>query len=334
MHAEAEPRFLTRRYQRGDETAILDLFNRSFHEPRSLEHWRWKYEDDPYGGERISVTFDAAGALVGHYAGYPVQYFRDGAGVLAHQIGDTMTEPSVRHIGRGPTGVLGRTALHFYETFCDGQVAFNYGFNVANIQKFSMRFLRSDRVENVAYRYRDLRANPLPQLSRIERYARGVRFELAAATSPEWDELFTRVASRYGFLARRDARYVSWRYFARPDVRYVVVAIRKWWRLVGWVVFRIRNDRMTIGDLLLDPDHAEVLELVLRHLTAVYPAAAIEGWFPPRPRWIEEILAAAGLEQRQEPQDLSVMCVPFVDPDASDRIRQSLYYSMGDSDLF
>jgi GNAT acetyltransferase-like protein len=334
MHAEAEPRFVTRAYRTGDETAILDLFNRSFHDERSLQHWRWKYEDDPYGAERISVTLSGDGALVGHYAGYPVLYWSDGDDVLAHQIGDTMTEPSVRHIGRGATGVLGRTALHFYETFCEGQVAFNYGFNVANIQKFSMRFLRSDRVENVAYRFRDLRANPFPRLGRIERYARGVRFEIVTATSREWDELFARVARHYRFLARRDARYVSWRYLARPDVTYFVVAMRKWRHMAGWIVFRVRNDRMVIGDLLLDPDHGELLDLALRHLTMVYPVSAVEIWCPARPRWLAEIVSGAGLEQSPEPQDLSVMCVPFADPEASGRIRESLYYTMGDSDLF
>ncbi len=334
MRAEIEPRFVTRRYQRGDETAILDLFNRLFHEPRSLAHWRWKYQDDPYGAERISMTFNGDGALVGHYAGYPVLYRSDGADVLGHQIGDTMTEPSVRHIGRGPSGVLGRTALHFYETFCEGQVAFNYGFNVANIQKFSMRFLRSDRVEDVAYRHRDLRANPFRRLRSIERYARGAGLDLVSETSPEWDGLFERVAHHYRFLVRRDARYVSWRYLARPDLSYVVVAMRKWRRLAGWMVLRIRNERMTIGDLLLDPDHAELLELSLRHLTAVYPVTAIEAWCPPRPRWLEDVVSSAGLEQKPEPQDLSVMCVPFLDPDASGRIRESLYYTMGDSDLF
>ncbi len=334
MHAETAPTFLTRKYQRGDETAILDLFNRSFHEPRSLEHWRWKYQKDPYGAERISVTFNGDGALVGHYAGYPVLYRRDGADVLAHQIGDTMTDPLVRHVGRGPSGVLGRTALHFYETFCEGQVAFNYGFNVANIQKFSMRFLKSDRVENVAYRYRDVRVNPFRRLSRIERYARGIRLEVAHDVSPEWDELFARVAVGYRFLVRRDARYVSWRYLSRPDVTYILVTMRKWLQLAGWVVFRIRNDRMTIGDLLLDPGHADVFEAALRHLTAVYPVSAVEAWVPSRPSWMAETMSEVGLESRPEPQDLSVMCVPFSDPDAPARIRESLYYTMGDSDLF
>jgi hypothetical protein len=189
-------------------------------------------------------------------------------------------------------------------------------------------------VESVAYRYRDLRTTPLPRLGRLERYRRGIRLELVDETSTEWDELFNRVADHYGFLVRRDARYVKWRYLSRPDLTYIIVAIRKWRRLAGWIVFQIREKRMSIGDLLLDPDHVDVLEAALRHLTAVYPVEAIEMWCPPRPTWIDETMNSLRLELRPEPQDLSVMCVPFLDADAPSRIRESLFYTMGDGDLF
>ena len=148
-------RFVTRAYQPGDETAILQLFERCFHVRRTIEHFRWKYLQNPYGNAHISLTFDPDGRLVGHYCGYPVPYVDSGREIIAHQIGDTMTDPSIRHVGRGPTSILGQTALHFYTNFCEGKIAFNYGFNVANIQRFSLRFLRSDRVEPVSYWYRD-----------------------------------------------------------------------------------------------------------------------------------------------------------------------------------
>src|SRR6201999_1156454 len=115
--AAPDSRFLSRAYQAGDEAAILDLFATSFHVPRSIEHWRWKFEDDPFGDRHISETFDAAGKLIGHYAGYVVP-LRDGdRDLLVHQVGDTMTDAAVRHIGRGPSSILGRTAAHFYRTF-------------------------------------------------------------------------------------------------------------------------------------------------------------------------------------------------------------------------
>lgn len=334
MLAETVQRFTTRSYRDGDEEAILDLFARSFHQPRSGAHFDWKFRRNPFGNEHISVTFDDEARLVGHYAGYAVP-FRDGTrDVLAHQIGDTMTEPSVRHIGRGPTSILGRTALHFYETFCENRVAFNYGFNVANIQKFSLRFLRSDRVEPVTYRVRDLRAHPLEPIGRLERWTKGYRLELVREVNGEWDEFFARVAPDYGFLVRRDAAWVRWRYLSAPDVPYVVVAIRRWRTLAGWIAFRIRENRFTWGDALFDRRFDDAAEVALRHLVSGYAVDVVEGWFPPRPLWFDETLRRLGFEIRPEPQDLSLMCVPFTMREATAEMRERLYYAMGDSDLF
>src|SRR5688500_2428516 len=266
-----DSRFITRAYREGDEQAILDLFNRSFpHSPRSAEHFRWKYRDNPFGSGRISLTFDSDGRLVGHYSGYSVPFRYDNKVVIAHQIGDTMTDPAIRHIGRGPTSILGRTALHSYETFSEGQVSFNYGFNWANIQRFSWRFLRGDRVEPVSYRVR----NPLPPIARLERWSRGYRLELATETTSEWDDLFARSAGAYRFLVHRDARYVRWRYLQCPDVQYFVAAVRKWRQLVGWIAFRVIENRFVWGDALFHPAFPDAVEVALRHVVPSYPVDA------------------------------------------------------------
>lgn len=324
------PALIIRAYQDGDERAILGLFNRYFaHSPRGIEHFRWKYRNDPFGNARISLAF-AGAQLVGHYAGYAVPFRVDGRDLLAHQIGDTMTEQSVRHIGRGPTSVLGRTALHFYDTFCEGRVAFNYGFNVANIQKFSLRFLRSDRVEPVTYR-----VAPVPRpIPRAERWLRGYSFELVREAGAELDELFERVHGAYRFCVARKAAYVRWRYLERPDVPYVVIAVRKWRRLVGWIAYRIHEGRFQWGDALFDPDFADAVEVTMRHVVPSYPVAQIEAWFPPRPRWFDDALLDCGFETRPHPDDLSLMCVPFTWAGATVRMREDLYYTWGDSDLF
>jgi hypothetical protein len=327
----ADDRFVTRAYEAGDETAILDLFARCFHAPRTVEHFRWKYLQNPYGNAHISLTFDGDGRLVGHYAGYPVPFVEGGRELLAHQIGDTMTDPSIRHIGRGPTSILGRTALHFYTIFCEHKIAYNYGFNVANIQRFSLRFLRSDRVEPVTYWRREL---PLKGIARASRWIRGYQLELVTQPDEEFDRLFEKVAPAYRFLVRRGAQYLRWRYIDCPDPGAFIVAIRKWRRLAGWSVFRIREKRLLWGDALFDPLHGDAVEVLLRHVVPGYPVERVEAWFPPRPRWLADVLRRAGFVAEPEPQDLSVMCVPFVMSDATERMRQSLYYTMGDSDLF
>ena len=326
-----DPRFTIRPFRDGDEAAILDLFNRSFpHSPRSVEHFRWKYIDDPAGARRIALAFDETGRLVGHYAGYPVLFRVNGRDVLANQIGDTMTDPAIRHVGRGPTSILGRTALHFYEHFCEKTVAFNYGFNVANIQKFSLKFLRSDRVEPVSFRA----SAPPPAPSRFSRRIQGYAFALVETPGREFDELFARVSPSYRFLVRRDARYLQWRYCDAPDARYHLVAVRKWTRLVGWIVYRLDGATLRWGDALFDARFEESIPMVLGHVAAVHGVQRIEGWFPPRPRWFDRILVELGFRVAEEPNDLSVMCVTFQWPDAVDAMRRELFYSWGDSDLF
>jgi hypothetical protein len=313
-----DERFTIRAFQPGDEPHILGLFNRCFpHASRTLEHFRWKYQNNPFGNERISLAFDPDGRLVGQYAGYPVRLCGAGSqpahpdglespSHIAHHIGDTMTDPAVRHVGRGPSSILGRIAQHFYDTFCEHKVAFNFGFNVANIQKFSTRFLRAVRVAPVAYR---VRTRP-PKIARWQRWARGYQIEIVREPTAEYDGLNS------GFMVRRDAQYLRWRYLQCPDVSYLFLALRRWRRLVGWAVFRVMEGRLLWVDGLGSTD------ILLRQAAG---GRQIECWSGD---------PALGFESRPEPQDLGVMCVPFTMGDAPERMAAGFHYTMGDSDLF
>jgi hypothetical protein len=331
----ADARFTTRSFRAGDEGQILELFARAFpHAARGIEHFRWEYQHSPFGNERIALTFDETDGLVAQYAGYPVPMIDDGRAFVAHQIGDIMTDRSVRQVGRGPTSILSRTARHFYDAFCRGNVAFNYGFTTAAHRELSVRFLGSDAVEPVAYRVRDLVRSPIAPIGRRDRWPHGWQLELVTNVGAEFDRFFDRVAKWYRFLVRRDARYLGWRYLECPDVPYFLVAIRKWRRLVGWSVFGVRGSRLAWGDALFDPRHPEAVEVLLRHVVPSYPVDRIDGWFSRHPDWFDEILKKLLFESRTDPQDLSLMCVPFDLPDASERIADRLYYTYGDSDLF
>jgi len=74
-----DARFTSRPFRAGDEEQILDLFARAFpHAIRRIEHFRWEYQRNPFGNQRISLTFDDAGRLVAQYAGYPVPMVDEG----------------------------------------------------------------------------------------------------------------------------------------------------------------------------------------------------------------------------------------------------------------
>ena len=329
-------RFVVRAYADGDEAQILPLFWRSFGVRRSRERWAWEYRDNPHGAHRISQAFDAGGQLVAHYAGYPVWFHRSGPGgserLPALQIGDTMTARHVRSVGRGPSSLFGRTLGHFYARFCEGTVAFNYGFNTDTAQKFSLRFASATRVEPVGFACRET-SRPWPRPPLRERLT-GLRVERLAGFDTRFDELFARVRDAYALLIERDRRYLTWRYAACPESGYVSYAVCRRERLVGWAVLKPVGDRLVWGDALFDPAWPGAVARVLERAAADHPGArVIEGWLPPRPAWWGAIVGALGFERRPEPEDLSLMAVPF-GWDPVEDFRGRLYYAKGDSDLF
>jgi hypothetical protein len=317
----------------GEESAILELFAPSFHVQRSVDHWRWKYENNPWGGRNVTVARSPEGELAAHYAGYPlplVQVLPGGRrrDQLAMQIGDTMTDPRFRQVGRGPTSLLGRCIRHYYTAFCEDRVAFNFGFNTGNIQKFSMLFAGAHRIEPVGYWLRP--AAPPPP-------AGGYRTTRVMDPGAAFERFFDRVAEHYGLLVRRDPAYLRWRYLDCPDQPpFVLLAAWRYFRLVGYAVFRRRGDHLAWADALFDPHHLACAGDLLWHALALpenQGVTAIEAWFPPRPGWFWPRLSALGFSARPEPHDLSLMLVPHQECDAPNLVRELFYYTLGDGDL-
>jgi hypothetical protein len=340
LHLARKESFLVREYRPGDEEQILPMFRRSFHVDRSLARWSWEYRENPYGTLKISEAFTEDGQLAAHYAGYPVRFHFETQGeprlLPALQVGDTMTEPAFRHVGRGPTSLLGRTVRHYYARYCEGQVAFNYGFNTGNIQRFSMSFVGARRLEDLPFHVLDLeRQRPAPPHPLLSRLA-GWRVERIAHFDARFDELFRRVAPAYRLLVERDARYLEWRYARCPDAGYFLYAVFRRGRLAGWSVFRAKGERLLWGDALFDPRHPAAARQLLAGVLAApehAQAKTVETWITSRPAGWREKLVEVGFESRPEPDALGFVFVPF-GHDPEEDFRAHLYYTMGDSDLF
>lgn len=323
--------FRMRSFAGGDLEAIGALFTRSFHVQRQPEHWLWKYHQSPWGNRLISLAFDAKDELACHYAGYPMPMWRRGREILALQMGDTMTDPRYRNVGRGTTTLLARTVRHFFSIHRGQKLGFYYGFNTGPIQRFCLWFIGGSRAEPVAYRSRNL----APELAfknrgdyRIERI-----IDLGRGIGPAFDRLFQRVAPSYGFLVRRDAAYVDWRYLRCPDPGYVLLAAWHFGDLVGWSVFRRHEDSLVWGDALFLPRHARAAEAILGVASqdaSANGAARIDGWFPDRPTFWDAELERLDFEILPEPQELGMVFLP----DTIQPPLEELYYTKGDGDLF
>jgi len=71
------------------------------------------------------------------------------------------------------------------------------------------------------------------------------------------DQLWDRLAGRFGLAVRRDARYLNWKYAEPPHVRYTSALLRRGDGVDGFVVYRHLREpqgRVTqIVDLMADP---------------------------------------------------------------------------------
>lgn len=337
--------FQPRAFQPGDEAEILRLFEVAFGHRRSLAHWRWKFEQNPWRRRQISLTFAPDGALVAQYAGYPVPWHdtrsHPARDLVCMHIGDTMTQPGYRRIGRGDSSLLGRTMHHFFATFCEGQVAVNFGFNTDHVRRFLQRFARGRYVEDVPFWTLENPARRVPNRARLASPRLFSRYRAAPspAVDEEWSDLFRRACPAYGSLARRDATYLDWRYVKCPDRAARLWAVRHRGRLVGWGAFRRVAEDLQWGDALFDPRHRKALPALLRAVLAAESEAGagparLTGWFTERPHWWAEWLESAGFRRNPEPNGLGLICLPFLEPDAERGLLGQAYYTQGDSDLF
>lgn len=328
-------------YSAGDEGKILMTFNEVFGVRRTLGHWYWEFRDNPYGSYKISEVFSKDGDLVAQYAGYPVPFYAEVNGApttfISFQIGDTMTRPEVRQIGRGKTSLLSRTARHFYAKYCEGIAPFTYGFNTGTIKKFGERFLGYQYIDPIPYRIKNIKRSPLRRESSFEKMFSSYTISKISSFGKAFDRLFANVAPSYKFLVKKESRYLTWRYRDCPDKDYMMLSVSKWGKLVGWSVFLKKDSRLIWGDALFDREHPEAVKFLLSHVLSTRSCKdveTIEGWFSRNPPWWNEILDQLGFGLANEPSNLFPGFFILSENGWLKKVQNYFYYTMGDSDLF
>jgi hypothetical protein len=337
-----------RKYCKGDEYTILPTFKRIFSTQRSMEHWRWKFEDNPFGSHKIALALDEKGKLAAQYATFPVPFYLSPAfcrdtsdasfpsNIIAMQVGDILTEPSFRNIGRGPTSVLARTTYYFYNKFCINQTPFNYGFLTGPHKKFGKLFLNYEYTTGIPYHVLNLRkmsriSSAFEKMSRI-----GYSVEKITSVGKEFDQFFKRVKDSYGILIRRNASWLKWRYLDCPDNMHHLFAVKRFNRLMGWGVFLDQGDNLIWGDALFGTKKSIAARILIEQTAARFfsNAKRVIGWFSPAPAWWGEVMYKIGFEIRPEPNRLTPAYAIFDHSFSIEMFEKGRYYTMGDSDLF
>jgi hypothetical protein len=220
--------FIIRSYQQGDEIKINEMFNEVFHQKRLLDHWYWKYRDNPIGSFAISVATGRDGTLAAHFAAYPLKLLLKGTEMreqtecTIYHAGDMMSRKQYRPVGFGKSSLLAKTFMHFKETY-SADALFTYGFLADHSLRFGLLLLNYTMIEPVPFRTLLRKHLPTRQHPFVEKFIKGITVETVSDIDVRWTEFFVRAAPHYGSLVKRDAHYLNWRYLDRPDRAYFIV---------------------------------------------------------------------------------------------------------------
>ena len=88
-----------RRYRRGDESQINELFNSVFGHGRDLAEWSWKFNDAPVEDVNLTVMAESNERLVGQYACIPMSFKCGQEIVRTAQPVDNVIHPSFQAQG-------------------------------------------------------------------------------------------------------------------------------------------------------------------------------------------------------------------------------------------
>lgn len=273
-------------YQPGDESAILDMFNTEFGVSRAMEHWKWKFGSNPYGGPFISLARrHDDGRVVGNHVLMPFRLNVLGRPVLAGHSLDLVVRDGYR--GQAIFETAGKHCLnHFRESGGRAVVAF------PNADSYP-GFIRSLGWNRIAFpRIWTLPLDLGPALSRaglgplgpvaalparmitsarLETWRTLLRrqgqsslvFESGTSVPAGFDDLWNACRSQEVVSLWKDAEYLNWRYVANPDHEFRFETLRDASGLQAMAVSVVRDGVKILCELIVRGRRVSAAQLLV-----------------------------------------------------------------------
>jgi len=221
--------FELRAFRPGDEHKLLALHNAVFPDAehgvseRSLEHWNWKFRDNPVGEPHIVVADAGSAGIVGTFTALPAYVWIEGERRLTAQGVDLVVLPEWRRRPARP-GMFVHLSRYYLDHFCgrdEGKTLFTYGWPVPN-WRIGQKYLEYQMVCNWDMTFREVHAADFkPHEGPAELEVRAVeRF------STDLDPIFEGMKTEMPVLLDRSAATLNWRFASCPDRDYTLYECR------------------------------------------------------------------------------------------------------------
>ena len=261
-------------YKEGDERGILKLMKLSGIE-RTGEHWFWEYKNNPFG-HLIGVA-ELNGQIVGQMALIPTYMKIGDKATMGSQAVDLVVHPKFRRqgmflaIGKMLTTEAGKEGIDITYGFPNkpahsGHLKYGW-FDVCKVPLL-VKPLNMNKIANFFDGYKMLRfldryrisRNVIKSilqviltvigffsriLNRIEDNdnLRNVEIRAIESFDDRIDDFWKKASRDYAIIVIRDKKYLNWRYFEKPDVKYTVLLAEKNEEILGYIVLRSRNEK-------------------------------------------------------------------------------------------
>ncbi len=312
-----------RPYRIGDEVAIDRLFDGVFHGSLSGV-WKWKFLHK--SNKSFAILAFRRNELVAHYTGLPRTFIEGGKIVAGVQVCDVMVHASARGQMK-LDGPFASTAKSFIRRYVgqDKQFQLSYGFPSRRHLRLATTLGLYDEVTPLMLYFRE----------KPRKYRRlGFSIdEIKTTRAAEIDRLWNAMRQDFhdDILGVRDSDYIEWRYLRHPVHQYKFLGIKRFGgqRSTAIAMVREMGDRVVVVDIL-----------------------AKRGWFGEVMRFIEAYCANIGVPRIEVfisggfaglfkgigfdcvETDISIPRIRWEGDRPIGELRDRLYITMGDSDLY
>lgn len=257
--------WFARRYKTGEEAHILELFNFMFKESRSLDHWYWKFRDNPAGSAIIYVA-EADGKIVGHYGIVPLRIKVGEEYITGAQSMDTMTHPDYRR-----QGIFVKLANETYRAAEESGIYVTYGFpskasypvyvrelgrvdlglvprmvKLLDLDPILKKHTRNTILFKASRIFVNLALKMMFKAKRIPNQT-GIKLSMVSSLDERIDEFWQKASADFRILVVRDKKYLNWRYLNNPDGGYVIYLAESGDSILGFIVLKVVDGEVRIG---------------------------------------------------------------------------------------
>lgn len=323
-------RMVPQDYREGDEHKILDLFSEVFNRRMSLEVWKWRFIENPFGKGIIKLLFDD-NKLIGHYAVTPMEVKVTNKVVNTTFSMTTMTHPNYR--GRGIFSLLGEET---YREATQRGFKFVYGFPNQNSYLGFIKKLNWKGFGNMDVWQKNLGGKY------VGGHAENKKIKKVEEFDNDIDSLWTKVRQNYPVVVPRTKDFLNWRFVQNPEVDYIkYIHTDSKGEVSGYIVPKVYHSgnelKGHVVDLLSVPDKKVVrtlLQCAYNHFIE-QGITDISCWFP-KNGFYADILRGEGFSLGKMERTF-FGCRIFDENDESLKVIENIsnwYLTMGDSDVF